>query len=83
MANKDNPSQPEYQKRPPLDQDQKALVTAMTAALTAAIQAARRDVTPPDQKATDAATDYGKIKGALRTHSEPIPKASTSITSKV
>jgi len=55
----------------------------MTAALTAAIQAARRDVTPPDQKATDAATEYGKIKGALRTHSEPIPKASTSITSKV
>ena len=78
MANKDNPSQPEYPTRPPLDQDQQGLVTAMTAALTEAIRAARRDVPPPDQAATAAATEYGKIKGALRTHSEPIPAASST-----
>jgi hypothetical protein len=83
MATKENPAKEEtkLQTRPPVDQQ--GLVTAMTAALTEAIRAARRDVTPPDPAATDAATEYGKIKGALRTHSEPIPKASTSITSKV
>ena len=47
--------------------------------LTEAIRTARKGA----QEATNAATEYGKIKGALRTHSEKIPRSSTSITSKV
>jgi hypothetical protein len=74
MTENDNPSQDQSPTPPPLDRANRALV----AALTAAILAARRDVSPPDQRATAAATQYAEIKGALRTHSEPIPVASTS-----
>lgn len=67
-----------YEPSVPLGSEQKALV----AALTEAILSARQDVPPPNSDATAAATQYGQIKGALRTHSEPIPTASTSNTSK-
>ena len=59
---------------------------ALVEALTAAILSARRDVTAPDPLATAAAAQYREIKGALRTHSEPIltpiPTPSTRYTSK-
>lgn len=65
-----------------LDSHSQALVEA----LTAAILSARRDVPPPDPAATAAAAQYREIKGALRTHSEPIltpiPTPSTGYTSK-
>jgi hypothetical protein len=48
---------------------------ALIAALTAAIVQARREGPPPDPDATDAASEYAEIKGALRTHGEPLQSA--------
>lgn len=57
---------------------------AFAAGVVAAIDrlGLRTPVPLVDQKAIDAAAEYGKIKGALRTHSERIPKKpSASFTS--
>lgn len=67
MAKTDTSPQSEY-ATPPAYTDQNALVVALKD-LTKAI--ARRRAASQD--AIDAATEYGQIKGALRTHSEAPP----------
>jgi hypothetical protein len=71
MVKNDNPSQSQHASRD-LNEEQQALVKA----LTEAIIAANRDAPPPHEAAIAAAYQYGQIKGALRTHSEPMPTVS-------
>jgi hypothetical protein len=77
MANSDDPSQVPPQPPSPPDPDHKALVTAMIEVFNSL----RREAPSPDQvataaaakEATDAAAQYSRIKGSLRTHSEKRP----------